>query len=328
MNSIEFVKQQMLLEADSIIKAAERINSNVEKCINLILNCNGKVVTIGMGKSGIIARKISATLASTGTTSIFLHPAEGIHGDLGMLQKNDCVIALSQSGNTQEMIAIIPFLKFMEIPLIAITGNTNSVLAQNADIVFDSSIPESYEPFNLVPTCSKTVQLSIGDALAVALLEKKNFKVNDFALFHPGGTIGKKLLLKVNDLMHSEEANPIVKKGTPMTEVIMVMTSKGLGCANVIDENNQLIGIITDGDLRRFLNHGASESEKSVIDMQIPVEHTMTKNPKCMNPESLAVEALNLMEKYKITMLPIVNDDHQPVGLLHMHDLIRSGVVS
>ncbi|HOD53609.1 MAG TPA: KpsF/GutQ family sugar-phosphate isomerase [Candidatus Cloacimonadota bacterium] len=321
MNIKEFVKQQLYLEADSILKAAEKINENFEKAVELILNCSGKVVAIGMGKSGIIARKISATLASTGTTSIFLHPAEGIHGDLGMLQKNDVVIAISQSGNTQEMLAVIPYIKFMEIPLIAITGNTGSGLAQNADIVLDSAVPDGYEPFNLVPTCSTTVQLSLGDALSVALLEKRNFKVNDFALFHPGGTIGKKLLLKVSDLMHSGNDNPVIENTETMSSTIMLMTSKGLGCANVVNHDNQLTGIITDGDLRRFLTRGN-------IDLNITVESCMTKNPKRMKPNALAVEALNLMEKFKITMLPVVDDNDRPVGLLHMHDLIRSGVVS
>ena len=321
MNIIDFIKNQMQLEAESILKASELVAENFEKAIDLIFNCSGKIVTIGMGKSGIIARKISATLASTGTTSIFLHPAEGIHGDLGMLQKNDVVIALSQSGNTQEMLAVIPYIKFNEIPLISITGNDKSELAVNSDVVLLSSIPADYEPFNLVPTCSTTVQLAIGDALAVALLEKRNFMVNDFALFHPGGTIGKKLLLKVKDLMHSEEQNPIIRLGSSMSEAIMVMTSKGLGCANVVDDKGILKGIITDGDLRRFLTHG-------YINLDIKVEDSMTHNPKRMNPESLAVEALNLMEKYKITMLPVVNEEDKPVGLLHMHDLIRSGVVS
>ncbi len=321
MNIKKFIKQQMYLEADSILKAAEKIDDNFDQAVELILNCSGKVVAIGMGKSGIIARKISATLASTGTTSIFLHPAEGIHGDLGMLQKNDVVIAISQSGNTQEMIAVIPYIKFMEIPLIVITGNENSGLAQNADIVLNSAVPEGYEPFNLVPTCSTTVQLSLGDALAVALLEKRQFKVNDFALFHPGGTIGKKLLLRVSDLMHTGEANPVIINTASMSATIMLMTTKGLGCANVVDENNILTGIITDGDLRRFLTKGS-------IDLKVTAEESMTRNPKRMKPEALAVEALNLMEKYKITMLPVVDDDNHPVGLLHMHDLIRSGVVS
>ncbi|HOE91153.1 MAG TPA: KpsF/GutQ family sugar-phosphate isomerase [Candidatus Cloacimonadota bacterium] len=321
MNIKEFVKKQMKLEADSIMRASELIDDNVEKAIELIISCSGKVVAIGMGKSGIIAKKISATLASTGTTSIFLHPAEGIHGDLGMLQKNDVVIAISQSGNTQEVVAVIPYIKFLKIPLIAITGNQNSILAQNADVVLNSSIPEGYEPFNMVPTCSAVVQLSLGDALAVALLEKKEFKINDYALFHPGGTIGKKLLLKVSDLMHSGEENPTIYQDECMKEAIVLMTSKGLGCANVIDKDKKLMGIITDGDLRRFLAKGN-------ISLDISVNDIMTKNPKRMKTEQLAVEALNLMEKYKITMLPIVDDDDCSVGLLHMHDLIRSGVVT
>ncbi len=321
MTVLEFIKNQMALEAESIISASERLTDTVETGVNILFECKGKVVTTGMGKSGIIARKISASLASTGTTSIYLHPSEGIHGDLGMLQRDDVVIALSQSGNTQEMVSLIPYIKFIEAPLIVITGNLQSVLATNASVVLDSSVQEGYEPFNLVPTCSTTVQLAIGDALAVALLEKRKFKINDFALFHPGGTIGKKLLLKVGELMHCEENNPIVQYNTPMSQTIIEMTSKGLGCTNVIDKNGILIGIVTDGDLRRFLNQGYT-------DLTITAEEAMTKDPKCMKAEDLAVEALNLMEKFKITMLPVVDDEHKPTGLLHMHDLIKSGVVS
>lgn len=321
MSVLEFIKNQMKLEAESILTAADKLDQKVESAVDLLFNCKGKVVTTGMGKSGIIARKISASLASTGTSSIYLHPGEGIHGDLGMLQRDDVVIAISQSGNTQELISIIPYIRFIEAPLIAITGNLQSILAQHASIVLDSSVKEGYEPFNLVPTCSTTVQLALGDALAVALLEKRNFKVHDFALFHPGGTIGKKLLLKVGDLMHTDEHNPIVSDHTPMNQVIMVMTSKGLGCTNVINEQGALSGIVTDGDLRRFLNHGFT-------DLSMKASEAMTPNPKRMTPDNLAVEALNLMEKFNITMLPVVDQNNHPVGLLHMHDLIKSGVVS
>lgn len=321
MNFKNLIQKEMLAESDAIKKAADKINDSIDKAISFIYECNGKLVTTGMGKSGLIARKISATFASTGTTSIYLHPAEGIHGDLGMLQKGDVVLALSHSGNTQELISIIPFIKFNQIPLIAITGNTDSALAKNADIVIDSSIDKEIEPFGLVPTASTTVQLAIGDALAVAVLNKKEFKINDFALFHPGGTIGKKLLLKISDLMHSGEQNPKVPETADMNQAILEMTSKGLGCTIVESNQGKLIGIVTDGDLRRFLSHGLTNLNLSVLD-------AMTTNPKRMHPDELAVEALNLMEKYMITMLPIVNHEDEPVGLLHMHDLIKSGVVS
>lgn len=320
MDLIEIVKKELNLEAEAINKIAERIDENIIKAIDILYNCKGKVVVTGMGKTGIIARKIAATLSSTGTTSIFLHAAEGIHGDLGILQKDDVVIAVSTSGNTQELISIIPFIKFMKIPIISITGNKQSQLAKNSDVVIDCYVPKEYEPFGLVPTASTTVTLAIGDAIAVALLKKRDFKETDFAKFHPGGTIGKKLIYKVDDLMHTGDKNPIVENNVKMDKVILEMTSKGLGCTNVIDENGKLVGIVTDGDLRRFL-------AKGITDLNVLVLEAMTVNPKSVNPETLAVDALNLMEENKITMLPVVNKENIPVGMLHMHDLIDAGVV-
>ena len=320
MDLIEIVKKELNLEAEAIKKIAERIDDSVEKAIDILYNCKGKVVVTGMGKTGIIARKIAATLSSTGTTSIFLHAAEGIHGDLGILQKDDVVIAVSTSGNTQELISIIPFIKFMKIPIISITGNKQSQLAKNSDVVIDCYVPKEYEPFGLVPTASTTVTLAIGDAIAVALLKKRDFKETDFAKFHPGGTIGKKLIYKVDDLMHTGDKNPIVNNNVKMDKVILEMTSKGLGCTNVIDENGKLVGIVTDGDLRRFL-------AKGITDLNVLVLEAMTVNPKSVNPETLAVDALNLMEENKITMLPVVDKENIPVGMLHMHDLIDAGVV-
>ena len=321
MNFKELIKKEMTLSAEAVLTATQRITPDIERVVSIICDCTGKLVTIGMGKSGLIARKISATFASTGTTSIYLHPAEGIHGDLGMLQKGDVVLAMSNSGNTSEIISIIPFIKFNNIPLIAITGNLDSTLAKNATCVIDCSIDKGIEPFGLVPTASTTVQLVIGDALAVAVLTKKGFKINDFALFHPGGTIGRKMLLQISDIMHTNEQNPVVKDTANMQEALLEMTSKGLGCTNIISSENKLLGILTDGDLRRFL-------AKGILDLKCSVVEVMTKDPKSMNPETLAVEALNFMEKFKITMLPIVDNKNEPVGLLHMHDLIKSGVVS
>jgi arabinose-5-phosphate isomerase len=320
MDLIEIVKKELNLEAEAIKKVAERIDKNAEKAVDLLFNCQGKVIVTGMGKTGIIARKIAATFSSTGTTAIFLHAAEGIHGDLGILQKDDVVIAVSKSGNTPELVSIIPYIKFNKIPLIAITGNINSKLAKNSDVVIDCHVPKEYEPFGLVPTASTTVALALGDAIAVALLKKKDFKESDFARFHPGGTIGKKLIYKVSDLMHSEKANPLVQNNVKMDEAILEMTSKGLGCTNVVDENGKLVGIVTDGDLRRYLSKGYT-------DLNIIVTEAMTKNPKHTSPETLAVDALNLMEENKITMLPVVDEENIPVGMLHMHDLIDAGVV-
>ena len=313
-------KQELLRQSEALKLAHDKVDNNVVKALDILISCHGKVVVTGMGKAGLIARKISATLASTGTTSIFLHPAEGIHGDLGMLQKDDVVIAISNSGNTEEVISIIPYIKFNNIPLIALTGNMDSRLAKYSDIALDCSVPKDYEQLGLVPTASTTVELAMGDALAVALLKKRNFALEDYAKFHPGGSIGKKLLLKVNDLMHSHEEIPFTSAQANMDSAIMEMTSKKLGCT-LIRENNSLIGIVTDGDLRRFLQQGNSDIKN------FPVIKAMTKDPKYILEDKLAVEALNLMEDFNITVLPVLNADKMPVGVIHLHDLIKAGVV-
>ncbi|MDD3050621.1 MAG: KpsF/GutQ family sugar-phosphate isomerase [Candidatus Cloacimonetes bacterium] len=317
---VEFIRLELITVSETIKTVSQRINNEVAEAIDLIYNSRGKIVVTGMGKTGIIARKIAATLASTGTSAIFLHAAEGIHGDLGMINKDDVIIAISYSGNSSELLSIIPYFKFLKLPIIALTGNVDSNLAKSADIVVNCNVPKDIEPFGLVPTVSTTVTLAIGDAIAVALLKKRDFKINDYALFHPGGTIGKKLLLRVGELMHSGKSNPLVNETLPFKNVIMEMTTKGLGCANVVDDNEKLSGIITDGDLRRLLS-----KEGDIL--SLTAREMMKANPKKVTPETLAVEALNLMEKFKITMLPVVNEDDLPVGLLHMHDLIRAGVV-
>ncbi|MCD4652061.1 MAG: KpsF/GutQ family sugar-phosphate isomerase [Candidatus Cloacimonetes bacterium] len=319
-NTLDRVREQLRLEAEGIRLAMLRLGPEMQTAVEILFYCKGKVVVTGMGKTGIIARKISATFASTGTTSIFLHAAEGIHGDLGMIESNDVVVAVSYSGNTDELIAIIPYLKFHGVPIISITGNLTSRLAVSSDVVIDGSVPENFDPFGLVPTSSTTLALALGDALAVALLEKKEFTESDFAQFHPGGTIGKKLLLRVEDLMHSGDSNPVVSGKTSMSETIVEMTSKGLGCAAVIDESGKLIGIITDGDLRRML-----EQESTILQQR--AEKCMTASPRCGSPRMLAVDALILMEESLITMLPIIDEGGKPIGMLHMHDLIRAGVV-
>ncbi len=317
---LEFVRKEMKNTADAILQTSGRIDDSFVKAVELMYNCKGKIVVTGMGKTGLIGRKIAATLASTGTTSIFLHSAEGIHGDLGILDSKDIVLAISYSGNTQELVSIIPFILFHKIPIIAITGNKMSQLAKSAEITLDCSVPAEYEPFGLVPTVSTTVALTIGDALAVALLKKRDFQLRDFAQFHPGGTIGKKLLLRVSDLMHSGNDNPVVKSDDMMKDAILLITSKGLGCASVVNNSNKFVGIITDGDLRRFLGNNGNI-------MGITAAEVMTKSPKSTDADTLAIEALNLMETNKITMLPVVNADDIPVGMLHMHDLINAGVV-
>lgn len=316
----EIVREELARQSDAIRQAAERIGDETAQAVDIMSSCRGNVVVTGMGKTGLIGRKLSATLSSTGTPSIYLHPAEGIHGDLGMLSEHDVVVAISASGNTSELVAIIPYIRFLKVPIIALTGNLQSKLAEAAEVVLDCSVPADYEPFGLVPTSSTTVALAIGDALAVALMARRNFQLADFARFHPGGTIGKKILLRVNDLMHQGPDNPLVSLDTPMDRTIMEMTTKGLGCTNVVDGEGHLAGIVTDGDLRRLLSKGENALERTAAE-------AMTVNPKRMTPDRLAVDALTLMEQYKITMLPVVDAEQHPVGLLHMHDLIAAGVV-
>ncbi len=317
---IKVVKKELEQQAKAIQMCSDKIDNNVVEALEILVECKGKVVVTGMGKAGLIARKISATLASTGTTSIFLHPAEGIHGDLGMLQKEDVVIAISNSGNTQELISIIPFIKFNKIPLIGLTGNLQSKLAQHSDVVIDCSVPKEFEQLGLVPTASTTVELAVGDALAVSLLKKRNFKLEDYAQFHPGGSIGKKILLRVEDLMHRGDDCPTIEITSTMDKAIMTMTSKKLGCVLVLDAK-KLVGIVTDGDLRRFLQKGYNELAT------FPVNKAMTSSPKSIKEDILAVEALNVMEDFNITVLPVIDKDNKPLGVLHLHDLIKAGVV-
>ncbi|PKN78824.1 MAG: D-arabinose 5-phosphate isomerase [Candidatus Cloacimonetes bacterium HGW-Cloacimonetes-1] len=322
MNIKDSVVHELQLESQAIMIVANQLNeTELQIAFNFLSNCKGKVVLTGMGKTGIIARKISATLASTGTTSIFLHAAEGIHGDLGMLQPEDVVIAISNSGNTQELLSIIPYIKFLRVPLISLTGNLQSQLALNSDAVLNCSVPKEFEPFGLVPTSSTTVALAVGDALAVSLLKHKSFAAEDFAKFHPGGTIGKKLLLRVSDLMHTGTDLPAVSEFDTMSEVVATISAHRLGCAVVIAEDGSLSGMITDGDLRRQL----LEKKHQLLDFT--AKDCMTSSPKRLEPEDLAINALNIMESYKITMLPVVDKELKPVGMLHLHDLIQAGII-
>lgn len=314
------VKDELNKAAQSIRAIADNIDAAVEEAVDTLYNCSGKVIVTGMGKTGIIARKVAATLSSTGTTAIFLHAAEGIHGDLGILRKEDVVIAISYSGNTEELLSIIPYIRFQQIPIIAITGNKVSNLAQAASVVLNCNVPKNFEPFGMVPTMSTTVALALGDAIAVALLKKRNFTEADFVQYHPGGTIGKRLLLRVEDLMHTKDKNPLVKNHVQMDRVIIEMTGKGLGCTSVCDKEGRLVGIVTDGDLRRFLSRGLCSLEISVVEV-------MTHHPKAVSPRLFAVDALRIMEDAKITMLPVVDEQKRPIGMLHMHDLINAGVV-
>jgi len=305
------------------IRGLERLRSsldeNFSKAILLILKCEGKVVLTGIGKSGHIARKIASTFSSTGTPSVFLHPAEALHGDLGLIDKKDVVIAISNSGESSEVLAIVPYLKLHGVPLIGITNNPESSLAKHSDIVLTLNIDKEACPLDLAPTTSSTATLVLGDALAMVVMQLKGFTKKDFALRHPAGSLGRKLRL-VKDLYHTGEEMPIVKENTPMKEVIIEMTAKGFGATAVVNEKGRLVGIITDGDLRRFVNRGGSFESTTAKDV-------MTKSPKTIYPDELALAALKKMEDHNITVLIVVNRENKPIGIIHMHDILKAEIV-
>ena len=298
-----------------------RLDSSFIRAVELLYGCKGRVVVTGMGKSGIIGRKISATMASTGTPSFFLHPAEGSHGDLGMVVKGDVAMAISNSGETAEILSLLPVIKRLAIPLIALTGKPSSTLAKRSDVVLDVSVREEASSLAMAPTASTTAALAMGDALAVALLEVKGFSEEDFALLHPGGTIGKRLLLKVEDLMHVGNEIPLVTLGTPMKDVILEISSKRLGITTVVDDRGRLQGVITDGDLRRILERYG----KSFFELK--AGQVMTKNPKVISKDALAARALQVMERHSITALVVSNEEGKPTGIIHLHDLLKAGIV-
>ena len=289
----------------------------------MILDCPGRVVITGMGKSGIIGRKMAATFASTGTPSFYLHPAEGIHGDLGMVTESDVVIALSNSGETGEVLHILPSLRRIGAKLIAMVGNAESSLAKNSDITLDVGVSQEACPLGLAPTSSTTAALAYGDALALALLSKRKFTASQFAVFHPGGSLGRKLLLTVEDIMHSGADNPVVNGATTVQDALFVITDKGLGAVSVVDDNEIMIGVLTDGDIRRGLSKGIDFLQRSVTEL-------MTRAPKTITKDKLAAQALHLMESNSpkpITVLPVIDEERRVIGLLHMTDLVRQGVV-
>jgi len=319
---IETAKRVLQIEADAVLALQSRIDTTFSQAVQMILDCQGKVVVTGMGKSGLICQKIAATMASTGTPTFFLHPAEGIHGDLGMLSKGDTVIAVSYSGETEEVNRILPVIKRMGLPLIAISGNPQSTLGIAGDVHLDISVAEEACPLGLTPTASTTATLAMGDALAVALLDVRGFKAEDFALFHPGGALGKKLLLRVEDLMHVGDEIPRVKPETLLRDALFEITSKKLGVTGVVDPQGSLIGVFTDGDLRRIMQQGLECLEQ-------PIGQVMVTDPKRILRRNLAAKALQVMEKYSITSLFVFADAEGkvPVGIVHLHDLLKSGVV-
>ncbi len=305
-------------EIEGIKKLRDALDNRFAKAVELILACDGKVIVTGIGKSGHIARKIASTLASTGTPAHYLHPSEALHGDLGVIDSKDVVIAISSSGESREVVEIVPYLKMLGVPLIAITNREGSTLARYSDVHLFLNVECEACPLQLAPTTTSTATLVLGDAIAMTLLELRGFTAEDFALRHPAGTLGRKLRL-VRDLYHTGEELPVVREEDPMREVILEMTSKGFGATAVVNEEGRLTGIITDGDLRRFVRRGGDFDRSSARDV-------MTRNPKTAKPEEMAMEALRRMEEHKITVLIVTDGDRKPIGIIHLHDILRAEI--
>ena len=308
------------IEAASVAALAARIDARFAAAARYMLACDGRIVVLGMGKSGHIGGKIAATLASTGTPAFFVHPGEANHGDMGMITAKDVVLAISNSGETGELLTLLPMIKRLGIPLIAMTGNAASTLARSANVMLNCAVAKEACPLGLAPTSSTTATLAMGDALAIALLEARGFKAEDFALSHPGGSLGRRLLLKIADLQHTGAGIPAVGETTLLREALLEMTRKGLGMTAVVDPSNKLLGVFTDGDLRRALDHGVDVHK-------VPIHEVMTRNCKTVNADQLAAEALELMQRHKINALVVVDADRTVVGVLNMHDMLRAGVV-
>lgn len=320
MHGLGLAREVLLIEAREVESLAQRLDSNFQKAIELILKCSGRVVVSGMGKSGHIGRKIASTLASTGTPSFFMHPAEASHGDLGMIIGDDVVLAISYSGEGDELLAIVPLLKRMGARLISMTGNPDSTLARESDVHLDARVSREACPLGLAPTASTTAALALGDALAVTLLAARGFSAEDFALSHPGGTLGRRLLVHVRDIMRCGDAIPSVPENLSFTGALTEITRKGLGMTAVVNSSGQPVGIFTDGDLRRILEQGGSLAGATIAD-------TMHRNPLTIAPDQLAVEAVELMEEHKINGLLVVDAAGRLVGALNMHDLLRAKVI-
>ena len=317
---VESGRRTIHIEGDAVRQLENRIGDDFQRACELMMNVAGRVVVTGMGKSGHIGRKIAATLASTGTPAFFVHPGEASHGDLGMITDKDAVLAISNSGSTAEVITLLPLIKRLGIPLISMTGNPSSALAEAAHAHLDISVESEACPLGLAPTSSTTVTLVMGDALAVSLLEARGFTAEDFAFSHPGGALGRKLLLKVEDIMHKGGEVPQVGHNCPVRDALVEMTGKGFGMTTVVDANQQLLGVFTDGDLRRAVDQRTDINAAQVVDV-------MTLNCKTVPRNMLAAEALGIMEDSKITALVVENEDKQPCGVLHMHDVLRAGVM-
>lgn len=317
---IELAKEVFDIEANSILKLKERINDNIEQAISVIMKSKGRVIVTGMGKSGLIGRKIAATLSSTGTPSYFLHPAESTHGDSGIITREDVVIAISNSGETLELLNLLPLIKRFEVPLIVLAGNQSSTLGKCADIYFDISVEKEACPLGKAPTASTTATLAMGDAIAICLLKQRGFSTEDFLLYHPSGALGKGVLYVVKDLMLKDKALlPIAHEDDTFLETVDLISKKKLGCALIVNSENKLTGLLTDGDIRRVLLRYPDVSVLST-------KTVMTKNPKTISGEDMATKALAYMEKFSITSLAVCDENNEPVGIIHIHDLLKAGV--
>lgn len=315
----ELAKEVLDIEANSILRLKNGIDERFNQAINILYACKGRVIVTGMGKSGLIGKKIAATLSSTGTPSYFLHPAESTHGDSGVITRDDVIIAISNSGETQELLNLLPLIKRFGVQMIALTGGMNSTLSKTSDVMLDISVEKEACPLNKAPTASTTATLAMGDALAVCLLEKRGFSEEDFLIFHPGGALGRGFLYGVEELMLTGEKLPIASEDSNFTDIINLITEKKLGVAILTDSNGIMTGVLTDGDIRRTLIKHSDVKNLKVKDV-------MTINPKTILPSELAAKALNLMEKYSITALTITDENKKPVGILHIHDLLKAGV--
>ncbi len=319
-NALTLGRQVLDIEAAAVQALSARLDDSFLHALDVILNCEGRVIVSGMGKSGHIARKIAATMSSTGTPAYFVHPGEASHGDLGMVASSDVFIALSYSGESQELMTIVPIIKRQGAKLISMTGNPASSLARVADVHLNAAVDKEACPMGLAPTASTTASLALGDALAVALLDAKGFSAENFARSHPGGSLGRKLLTLVSDIMRSGERMPMVNEDAMLGAALMEMSRKGVGMTAIVNEKNIVMGIFTDGDLRRTL-------EKNLDFGRTPVKSVMSANPRCIGPDSLAAEAVQLMEQYSISQMLVVNEQHQLVGALNMHDLLHAKVI-
>jgi arabinose-5-phosphate isomerase len=317
--TIEVAREVLRLEAKAVAALVERIDENFVRAIEMIFACKGRVIVTGIGKSGIIGKKIAATLSSTGTPSIFLHAGEGLHGDLGVVMKEDVMICISKSGNGGELKMLIPLFRRLGVPVVAMTGNLQSELARHADVVLDVSVEEEACPHDLAPTTSSTATLAMGDALAIALLKRRKFSPEDFALRHPGGTLGRRLLLRIDDLMGVGDKIPAVHESASLQQVILEITEKRYGATCVVSDTGALEGIITDGDLRRLLTEAAGLKNLAAKSM-------MCRKPKTVKKGTLAVKALEILEDYAIMQIVVVDDKNKPVGIVHLHDLLKAGV--